>query len=118
MANFSFDYGNAHWTVLDSNPNVNWMDPALSDWVAKGVALVVWELWPKGRRDPRQGLGEDVPVRRLRGLTLDLGLELVVASEGRLSSLRPEEPLELIADSAIPIDEGSVAVERRPSGAG
>ena len=26
MANFSFDYGNAHWTVIDSNPYVDWTD--------------------------------------------------------------------------------------------
>ena len=31
MANFSFDYGNAHWTVLDSNKNVDWTDPSLYD---------------------------------------------------------------------------------------
>ena len=29
MANFSFDYGNAHWTVLDSNPYVDWTDAEL-----------------------------------------------------------------------------------------
>src|SRR5579883_1119175 len=29
MANFSFDYGNAHWMVLDSNPYVDWHDPDL-----------------------------------------------------------------------------------------
>ena len=27
MTNFSFDYGNAHWTVIDSNPYVDWTDP-------------------------------------------------------------------------------------------
>lgn len=38
MANYSFDYGNLHWTVLDSNPYVDWHDPALRDWVAKDIA--------------------------------------------------------------------------------
>ena len=28
MTNFSFDYGNAHWTVIDSNPYVDWTDKA------------------------------------------------------------------------------------------
>jgi hypothetical protein len=46
MANFSFDYGNAHWTVLDSNPNVNWKDPAISDWVAKDLASTKSATWP------------------------------------------------------------------------
>jgi 3',5'-cyclic AMP phosphodiesterase CpdA len=45
MANFSFDYGNAHWTVLDSNPNVNWMEPALSDWLAKDLASAKSATW-------------------------------------------------------------------------
>src|SRR5207253_2847474 len=34
MANFSFDYGNAHWTVLDSNPYMDWANPALVAWLA------------------------------------------------------------------------------------
>ena len=34
MANFSFDYGNAHWTVLDANATVDWTDPELQRWVA------------------------------------------------------------------------------------
>ena len=35
MTNFSFDYGNAHWTVLDSNPYVEWNDSLLKNWVSK-----------------------------------------------------------------------------------
>ena len=27
MANFSFDYGDVHWTVLDANPTVDWTNP-------------------------------------------------------------------------------------------
>lgn len=38
MANFSFDYGNAHWTVLDSNVYMDWQNPALREWVAKDLA--------------------------------------------------------------------------------
>jgi len=45
MANFSFDYGNAHWTVLDSNPNVDWSDAALRDWVASDVAAAKSASW-------------------------------------------------------------------------
>jgi predicted phosphodiesterase len=39
MANFSFDYGNAHWLVLDSNPYVDWNAEALRQWVARDLAL-------------------------------------------------------------------------------
>jgi acid phosphatase type 7 len=45
MANFSFDYGNSHWTVLDSNPHVNWTDSALRDWVAKDLASAKGATW-------------------------------------------------------------------------
>jgi hypothetical protein len=38
MANFSFDYGNAHWTVLDSNSYVDWTDPDLRAWVERDLA--------------------------------------------------------------------------------
>ena len=38
MANFSFDNGDVHWTVLDANPYVDWTDPALRDWVARDIA--------------------------------------------------------------------------------
>jgi len=33
MANFSFDYGNAHWLCLDANPTVDWTNPKLRQWV-------------------------------------------------------------------------------------
>jgi predicted phosphodiesterase len=45
MANFSFDYGGAHWTVLDSNPYVNWSDPALAAWVAADLAAAKDAKW-------------------------------------------------------------------------
>lgn len=37
MASFSFDYGNAHWTVLDSNPSADWREPAMLDWLVKDL---------------------------------------------------------------------------------
>jgi 3',5'-cyclic AMP phosphodiesterase CpdA len=45
MANFSFDYGNAHWTVLDSNPYMDWSNPELRDWVAKDLAAARGATW-------------------------------------------------------------------------
>jgi len=37
MNNFSFNYGNAHWTVLDADPYTDWTSKALTDWVAKDL---------------------------------------------------------------------------------
>ena len=45
MANFSFDYGNAHWTVLDSNPYVDWTDPELRAWVERDLAAAKDATW-------------------------------------------------------------------------
>ena len=38
MANFSFDYGNSHWTVIDSNKYAEWTLPELRDWLKKDLA--------------------------------------------------------------------------------
>ena len=45
MANFSFDYGNAHWTVLDSNPYVDWTDPELRAWLARDLESAKGAAW-------------------------------------------------------------------------
>ena len=45
MTNFSFDYGNAHWTVVDSDPYVDWNDSTLRDWVAKDLAAASNATW-------------------------------------------------------------------------
>lgn len=38
MTNFSFEQGNAHWTVIDSNPYVDWSDSTLRAWLVKDLA--------------------------------------------------------------------------------
>ena len=45
MTNFSFDYGNAHWTVLDSNPYFDWNDSLLKDWVRKHLENAQHATW-------------------------------------------------------------------------
>jgi len=45
MANFSFDYGNTHWTVLDSNPYMDWQNPALLQWVKEDLAQARNAQW-------------------------------------------------------------------------
>ncbi len=45
MANFSFDYGNAHWTVLDSNNYMDWNNPELRAWVEKDLASASGATW-------------------------------------------------------------------------
>jgi hypothetical protein len=45
LANFSFDSGNTHWTLLDSNPYVDWTDSQLRDWVAQDLAAARGATW-------------------------------------------------------------------------
>jgi 3',5'-cyclic AMP phosphodiesterase CpdA len=43
--NFSFDAGDVHWTVLDSNLYVNWKDPAMQAWLAADLAKASKATW-------------------------------------------------------------------------
>ena len=45
MANFSFDYGNSHWTVLDANTYMDWSNPALREWLTKDLAAAQSATW-------------------------------------------------------------------------
>lgn len=45
MANYSFDYGNAHWLVVDSNPYMDWTDSTLVKWVADDLAKAKDATW-------------------------------------------------------------------------
>src|SRR5215469_4049269 len=45
MANFSFDYGNSHWTVLDANTYMDWNSPALREWLTKDLAAAQSATW-------------------------------------------------------------------------
>jgi acid phosphatase type 7 len=38
MTNFSFNYSNAHWTVIDADNYVDWTDSVLKNWVANDLA--------------------------------------------------------------------------------
>jgi 3',5'-cyclic AMP phosphodiesterase CpdA len=45
MANFSFDYGNSHWTVLDANTYMDWNNPSLREWLTKDLASAQSATW-------------------------------------------------------------------------
>ena len=45
MSNYSFTYGNAHWTIIDSNPYVDFTDKALIDWVTADLASAKDATW-------------------------------------------------------------------------
>jgi hypothetical protein len=45
MANYSYDYGDVHWTVLDANPHAEWSEGALRDWVEADLAAARGSAW-------------------------------------------------------------------------
>ncbi len=45
MANFSFDLGDVHWTILDSNLYVHWDEPSLRAWVDADLAAAGGKPW-------------------------------------------------------------------------
>lgn len=45
MTNFSFDHGNAHWTVIDSDPYVDWTDSTLRNWLVKDLSAASNATW-------------------------------------------------------------------------
>jgi hypothetical protein len=45
MANFSFDYANTHWTVLDANATVDWTNRELTDWLVNDLAAAKGATW-------------------------------------------------------------------------
>lgn len=44
-ANYSFDYGNTHWTVIDGNYYMDWTNSALRDWVRKDIKNAKNSRW-------------------------------------------------------------------------
>ena len=45
MANYSFDYGNSHWTVIDANTYMDWSNPSLREWLQKDLAAAQSAAW-------------------------------------------------------------------------
>jgi len=45
MTNYSFNYANAHWLVLDGNPYVDWTNKELLDWVKNDLASAKDATW-------------------------------------------------------------------------
>jgi hypothetical protein len=45
MANFSFDYANTHWTIIDSCPYVDLTNKELQSWIARDLAAAQSATW-------------------------------------------------------------------------
>ena len=120
MTNFSFDYGNAHWTIVDSNPYVDWTDPELKD---------------VGRERPGRRQGRHLAIRRLPPPRVQLGPRALRAAadaapgpgvrggQGRRRLQRPRPQLPAVVSRSVssPTSKArswSAAGTARRSGAG
>jgi hypothetical protein len=45
MANFSFDFGNSHWTILDGNYYMDWSDEKTRKWVIEDLKKAQSATW-------------------------------------------------------------------------
>ncbi len=45
MSNYSFDYGNSHWLILDANPYMDWTNQKLRSWVRNDLEVAKKQTW-------------------------------------------------------------------------
>ena len=102
MSNFSFDYGNSHWLILDTNPYAEWTDPRLRKWIADDLAATkaTWKFVgfhhpgfssSKAHRDEQQ-------ARVLSDLFEAGGVDVVIA--GHVHNYQRSYPLTFKAENA------------------
>ena len=95
MSNFSFDYGNSHWLVLDSNPYADWTDEGLRKWIADDLASTkaTWKFvgfHHPGFNSSKAHRGED-QTRVLSDLFEAGGVDVVIA--GHVHNYQRSYPL-------------------------
>jgi 3',5'-cyclic AMP phosphodiesterase CpdA len=102
MANFSFDYGNAHWTVIDANPYVDWSDRDIRAWVERDLAEARGATWRfvafhhPGFNSSRQHF-EQQQMRRMAKV-LEVGKVDIVFS-GHVHNYQRSYPLRFVTDN-------------------
>ena len=116
MANFSFDYGNAHWTVLDSNPYADWTSSELRDWVERDLAAAKDATWRfvafhhPGFNSSKKHFSEQ-RMRRMAETFERGGVDLVFT--GHVHNYQRTFPIHYLTEAATP---GKKAIERSRRG--
>lgn len=82
MGNYSFDYGDAHWLVLDANAYMDWTDAELQAWVVKDLTAARSAKWkfvnfhqPGFSSNPKHGL--EKRMRLLAAIFEEHGVDVV-----------------------------------------
>ncbi|HEV8146938.1 MAG TPA: metallophosphoesterase family protein [Bryobacteraceae bacterium] len=105
MGSFSFDYGNAHWLVLDSNGYADWTEPALKKWIADDLANAKNAVWKfvgyhhPGFNSSKAHFDEQL-MRKLSETFEQGGVDVVIA--GHVHNYQRSWPLTFAVDPTIP----------------
>ena len=106
MANFSFDYGDVHWTVLDANPPYSdFTAPALREWLTRDLANAQGAAWrfvafhhPPFHSSHEHE--EDQRTRQLVELLEEGNVDIVFT--GHVHNYQRTYPLRFVADKNAP----------------
>ena len=104
-ANFSFDYGNAHWLVLDSNPYVDMMDADLQAWIRSDLQAASQAAWRfvafhhPGFNSSKSHFKEQ-QLRKLSPLFEEMGVDIVFA--GHVHNYQRTYPLKFVPAADAP----------------
>lgn len=104
MANYSFDAGDAHWLILDSNPYVDWNDPDLVAWIKRDLTAAQDKSWRfvafhhPGFNSSKAHFNEQ-RTRLLAPLFERLGVAIVFA--GHVHNYQRSYPLTFLPDGPV-----------------
>jgi 3',5'-cyclic AMP phosphodiesterase CpdA len=111
MASFSFDFGNAHWTILDSNTYVDWTTTELRQWLERDLAAARDATWRfvafhhPGFNSSRKHFSEQ-RMRRMAETFERGGVD--VAFSGHVHNYQRTYPLRFVAGPARAKSKGEV----------
>lgn len=103
MASYSFEYGGVHWTVLDSNPYVDWENPRLKAWLEadlKAARSATWRVVALHHPlfQSSRSHAEDQWMRPLSPILEQYGVDLVFA--GHVHNYQRTAPLRFVPTEA------------------
>ncbi len=111
MGNYSFDYGDVHWLVLDGNAYMDWTQSYLREWVEKDLIAAQGARWkfvnfhqPGFTSNPRHG--REKRMRLLADLFQKHGVDIVF--NGHTHYYERCYPLTF---NAVPFENGSLMDE-------
>lgn len=109
MANYSFDYGDVHWTVLDGNTYTDWTDPARLAWLDADLAAAKDAAWRivafhQPAFHSSKTHGEDQRMRLLAP-NLEKG-KVAIAFNGHVHNYQRSRPLRFVVGPTRPNGAG------------